>query len=167
MPVPILLDVIMEVMANLSRRGHSQRNLWIISWCLAHTELLVLTLPRASRSTVVPKIIGTVRKKELGILCFSLIVKGVDGREGVVAESYNRHTPEVVGSLCIAGGQLHSTHNRGGKVGRGGVEQEGQAPKDWRASKKRVSFTRQVCLLLDSHLLPLNHHGTQISLPAV
>lgn len=77
MSISIFLDI---VMANLSiRRGHSQRNLWIISWCLAHTQLLAPTLLRAARATVVLKIIANSWEKRARDFVHFTIVKEVDG----------------------------------------------------------------------------------------
>lgn len=59
----IPLDIILKVVANLSRRGRSQRNLWIISWCLAHTQLLAPALFRAAMATVVPEMITNSREE--------------------------------------------------------------------------------------------------------
>lgn len=60
----IPLDTIVKVVANLSRRGHSQRNLWIISWCLVHTQLLAPALLRAAMATVVPEMITNSREEK-------------------------------------------------------------------------------------------------------
>lgn len=67
----------MKVVANLSRRGHSQRNLWIISWCLAHTQLLAPALLRAAMATVVPEMITNSRGER--DRDFALFTERVDG----------------------------------------------------------------------------------------
>lgn len=60
---PIPLAIIVKVVANLRRREHSQRNLWIISWCLAHTQLLAPALLSAAMATVVPEMITNSREE--------------------------------------------------------------------------------------------------------
>lgn len=132
----------MKVVANLSRRGHSQRNLWIISWCLAHTQLLAPALLRAAMATVVPEMITNSRGER--DRDFALFTEGGGwSREEVVAESYNRQMPRGGG---IAGGHLHSIHNRGGKAGRAGV----LGSKGGWLKERGFPLSRQVYLL--SHL---------------
>ena len=79
MLIPMSVDIIMEVVANWSRRGHSQRNQWIISCCLAHTQLLTPIPVRAARATVVPKL--TTNRREGRTRDFVLFTdsEGVDG----------------------------------------------------------------------------------------
>lgn len=94
----------MKVVTNLNRRGHSQQNLWIISWCLSHTQLLAPALRSAAVVTIVPEMITNSRGER--DRDFALFTEGGRwSREEVVAESYNRQMPRVGG---IVAGHLHS-----------------------------------------------------------
>lgn len=53
----------------------------------------------------------------------------------MVAESYSGQMPKAGGSLCIAGGHLHSIYNRGGKA-----EKAGELGSEGLAGSKEESF---------------------------
>lgn len=101
-------------------KGRFQRNLWIIGWGLAQIQLLTLTLLRAARATVAPKMIANNKERTRDFVLFIDNEGGGWSREEMVARSYNRWMSRVGGNLCVAGDHLHSIHNRGGKAGRAG-----------------------------------------------
>lgn len=123
MPIPTFLCIIMEVVACLRRSGNFQKNLWVISWHLAHPQLLVLNLLRTARTSMAPKMIENSREERArGFVLFTDNEGGRWIREVVVAESFNRWMPRVGGNLCVAGDGCHRIHNRGGRAGELGPQ---------------------------------------------
>lgn len=123
-----------EVQPTLEKRGNSPGKPRIISWALAPTQLLALTLPWVTREMVAPKMIESSREERGREFIIFVDSEGVDrAHRSGSAGSYNRqllweriwnpHGP----SLALQGSHPFSIHNKGGRAAiAGALDHQGQ-----------------------------------------